>query len=771
MTSYLNWGRPIEAVPADLATPQLLELLAACDAHPHFDIVELRLLDDGGPYVGIVVDVGDGTVAGKNSAGIWPRERLCLSFRPGRPTPAEVRALRMGFPDALHLNGVPEGQPASLCLYESWSFTERQWTAQFHLRQILSWLERTAEGTLHAHDQALEQLFYGNGAQLVLPADFETILKSGSGPFYLKPVGKDEKAPVLIASQTKPNEHFLPYQALIVQLPGVENRPIQRPPSTLGGLSDQLVKLGSSLQPQLAQAVSEHVRAQGDRASDAKERLLLLTCVPRLRDGEEERLDIRGFLVVANDQELGTKLGVLAQARPGEKAFPFVSLALPADSDGADNSWRGIELLPVDVLFLPSRGQARQLSGIDPDSAEFRGVLAGVGSLGSLLADTWEREAWGRWDYLDPDTIAPHNVVRHEARIGQVGWAKVDFSRVNARLTFGIPDEQGQAIQAKANDFDNANVDAVLTGADLLVDASTTLEVPRDWSERELPRSSSVFFTPSGMGSVLLLEDQARSIRLSSLEAQYYRAVLNEEWGAGHLQTGLGIRVGGGCRDHSAVLSNELVRLHASQLARRLRKAVASEAAVISVWSLDDDTGALEAHHISVLPSKSCQCGPWSVRWDEGLEVKLRAIRQVHLPAETGGVLVGVIDQKLQTITLVDACPPPGDSQSDETSFTRGKTGVLDELKRCEELTRGMVRYVGDWHSHPAGYPATPSGLDIVLLATLADRLAEDGVPAVMVIISDEEIGISLGEARLASGQCANGSNQNNTEGKCGQAN
>lgn len=748
MTSYLNWGRAIEAVPTDLATPQLVELLAACDAHPHFDIVELRLLEDGGPYVGIVVDVGDGTVAGKNSAGIWPRERLCLSYRPGRPTPAEVRALRTDFPDALHLNGVPEGEPASLCLYESWSFTERQWTAQFHLRQILSWLERTAEGTLHAHDQALEQLFYGNGAQLVLPADFEAILKAGSGPFYLKPAGKDEKAPVLIATQTKPNENFLPYRALIVQLPGVENRPIQRPPSTLGGLNDQLVKLGSSLQPQLAEAVSEHVRAQGDRASDAKERLLLLTCVPRLRDGEEERLDVRGFLVVADDQELGTKLGVLAQARPGEKAYPFVSLACPGNLDNAENSWRGIELLPVDVLFLPSRDRARQLSGIDPETAEFRGVLAGMGSLGGLLADIWEREAWGRWDYLDPDTIAPHNVVRHEARIGHVGWAKVDFARANARQTFGISDEQGKAIYAKANDFGNADVHASLTRAELLVDASTTLEVPRDWSERELPRSASVFFTPSGMGAVLLLEDQARAMRLSSLETQYYRAILNEEWGAGHLQTATGIRVGGGCRDHSTVLSNELTRLHGSQLARRLRKAVANQAAEISIWALDDDSGAISAHTVAVRPSRSRQCGQWSVRWDDGLEDKIRVVREAHLPHETGGVLVGVIDQKLRTITLVDACRPPSDSEADATSFTRGKSGVLEELARCGELTRGVVHYVGDWHSHPAGYSASPSGTDVVLLATLADRLAEDGVPAVMLIASENEISISLGEVK-----------------------
>lgn len=748
MTSYLNWGRPIEAVPADLATPQLLELLAACDAHPHFDIVELRLLEGGGPYVGIVVDVGDGTVAGQNSAGIWPRERLCLSFRPGQPTPAEVRALRPDFPDVLHLNGVVEGEPASLCLYENWGFTERQWTAQFHLRQILSWLGRTAEGTLHAHDQALEQLFYGTGLRLILPADFESYLENPEKPFYLRSAGRRGGAAHLIASLVKPTDQALPYEPISLLLPAVENRPIQSPPSTLGGLEDRLQTLGTTLQPQLKEAVSNYARQIGERTLNGQEEVLLLTCIPRMRNKKVERLDIRGFVLATGLEELGISIDVLARGRPGERAYPVVSLAEGGTFAGESASWRDIKVTPVDVIFMPDRDNAQRLSGVDPDTAEFRGVLAGVGSLGSLLADTWVREAWGHWDYIDPDTVAPHNVIRHEARVGQVGWTKVDYARASAHLTFDIEDKEGQVIFAKANDFDNPSVLGCLTGADLLVDASTTIEVPRDWSERELPRSASVFFTPSGMSAVLLLEDQARSMRLSSIEAQYYRGILNEKWGQGHLQTSPGVRVGGGCRDHSVILSNELTRLHGSNLARRLRKAVAGPDAAISVWTLDDGTGAVEAHTVAVRPYRSCQCGPWSVRWDEGLEDQIRTIRQTHLPAETGGVLVGVTDHKLRTITLVDACRPPSDSQSDETSFTRGKSGVLDELNRCEELTRGMVRYVGDWHSHPEGYPATPSGLDVVLLATLADRLAEDGVPAVMLIVAEDEISISLGEAR-----------------------
>jgi len=67
----------------------------------------------------------------------------------------------------------------------------------------------------------------------------------------------------------------------------------------------------------------------------------------------------------------------------------------------------------------------------------------------------------------------------------------------------------------------------LLTDKDLIIDAPTTLEVPRNLSVMDRPaRVATVFMTPSGMASVLLLEDQAGAIRSLSLEAQYYRAIL-----------------------------------------------------------------------------------------------------------------------------------------------------------------------------------------------------------------------------------------------------
>lgn len=744
MIDFIQWGERIESIPDELANPQLLGLLRACHDHRDFQIVELRRISGAHPHAAIVVEAGDGTVAPRNEAGILPRERLCLTFLPGQMTPAEVRALRADFPDVVHLNGVHHGEPASLCLYEDWEFEERRWTPQRHLSRVLWWLRCTADGTLHAQDQALEQLFYSTGHTVVLPAEFEERTADELGAIYFQAVQRSDGRLYLVATSTKPNRQAASIQPLVVDLSAVANIPIQRAPRTLGELDDHLARMGVEFQTSFEAAFKRQFRLSS-QGQGVDGQMLLIVRIPRTRDGKVERLDCRGFLVGEKFEDVGIKLGTLCRPVPGAAASVADDLAIGGMALAPETAWRSISVGLVDLRHMPSREFARVLSGLPNDGADFAGVLAGVGSLGSALADIWAREGWGRWTFIDPDEVAPHNLVRHAAMSGAIGFPKVEWARAHVAHALGHDRDTSTAIAASANDLERSDVASAIGNAQLLIDASTTITVPRDWSENELPRSASVFFTYSGMSAVLLLEDQARDVRLSSLEAQYYRAILTEPWGVDHLQRPGKLRVGAGCRDHSLVLPYELVKLHAAHLARRLRKAVGFEQGSIQVWVLDDDTGSMSAMSIDVQPVMSISRGGWQVRWDAGIETKLHRMREACLPSETGGVLLGTIDQKLRTITIVDASDAPPDSSADATSFVRGEGGQ-DIVSRCEELTGGMVSYIGEWHSHPEGHSSEPSATDVVLLATLASRLAADGIPALMAIVSERGVGVSLGE-------------------------
>jgi proteasome lid subunit RPN8/RPN11 len=82
----------------------------------------------------------------------------------------------------------------------------------------------------------------------------------------------------------------------------------------------------------------------------------------------------------------------------------------------------------------------------------------------------------------------------------------------------------------------------------------------------------------------------------------------------------------------------------------------------------------------------------------------------------------------------------PSDSKGDPTGFERGITGLRSSIARTTEASAGQLVYVGEWHSHPAGYPATPSAKDLLQLAELAQLLDMNGVPALMAIVNDDGV-------------------------------
>ena len=158
------------------------------------------------------------------------------------------------------------------------------------------------------------------------------------------------------------------------------------------------------------------------------------------------------------------------------------------------------------------------------------------------------------------------------------------------------------------------NVKKILELNELIVDATTTLEFPRDLAiNSEVKRAASIFLTPSGNDSVVLMEDSKRSIRLDALEAQYYRAILLNDWGQHHLANNYGhLVVGGGCRDISVILPIELINLHAAIIARQIRLRSEYADAFINVWHSNTETGAVVADSIIPAPLLTIKLPPWN---------------------------------------------------------------------------------------------------------------------------------------------------------------
>lgn len=761
--AYIAFGKPLPGLePENLQHEAARRLLEASRRHSAFDVVELRRVDfPAVSAVGdvIVVDCGDGTVPSRNPVGIHNRERLALLYYPAAAMPHEARALRLGFPATLHQNHVNGGEPAALCLYfEPWSAVERDWTPQRHLERILWWLRETALGTLHRGDQPLEQLYFAPPYEIVLPPDFDQKSADPAQVLCFYPVPYPGKEPRAIRAVFRPQavakQHGMPFSDWLVVSPQPLNHgPVERRPWTLGHLHDQFAARGSGVLAEIQAAVKNAVPQAGiPKQAGAFTLLLVKALVCRTPNGTPERPDSQIFCIHADLATLGIASGALIDGLDGKVYVNRTadSPALAGIGTAESSSWRELTIEPIGLGMAVTPAWARRASGISTETAQFRGVLAGVGALGSLLADLWAREGWGQWTYVDDDYIRPHNVIRHVARDEQIGRSKAEVVKDLTNEIFFPGQLTNAAIHAKVTDGSNKNLIEAIADAALVVDATTTLEVPRDLSARDSgPRAASLFLTPSGSGSVLLLEDRMRSIRLHALEAQYYRAILNNSWGAEHLKGHQGgLWVGAGCRDISAVISEELIQLHGATLARQLRVLATDSLAQMRIWQLDDASGAVTAFDLPVSRPLGVSCGEWRVVWDEAIQEKLSSMRARALPNETGGILLGYFDQKLRMLHLVDALSAPVDSDAAPDGFTRGKQGLKEARDELLRRTANIVDYVGDWHSHPRGAAARPSTMDLGLIAQLASTMAQDGLPVLMVIVGEKEIGMTLGELR-----------------------
>ncbi len=566
---FISFGEPYSnpnLCPDNLKQDAARKTLELCEKNKDFKVIELRHLtkNDGKVSDLIIVECINDQVPSRNLQGIKTRERLALVFIPDRLP--EVRALRKDFPRALlHLYDVPLGEPVSLCLYfEPWSAVEITWTAHKHLRRILWWLSETAKGKLHRDDQPVERVYFDSPYEIVLPPDFEERIKDHSQSLIFKFVEQSTGDCKVIRGIFSPKEkaevNKTPQlEILMLELPAVVQRRTESYNKTLGQIHDQLEKRGAPFLDQLNEKIKEKIPVGGLIKNESNRCLLIFSLpVKRTQDSVPEFSELHALLLLTDLVGLGSKIGILQEL---DKKYYKISL-LGHDALEKFAAWREIEFIPIEIKPGITKKFARIASGVLDSSSDFKGVLAGVGALGSAMAELWAKESWGEWTFIDIDYVKPHNIVRHVAKDFHIGKFKTDVVKEMVEINYYPDYYSANTVNDTITNFANPKVMASITEATLLVDATTTLYSPRKLSQEDkAPRSVSVFLTPSGRSSVLLLEAADRSVRLDALEAQYYNSIINSDWGANHLDGHHGtLWVGAGCRDVSSIVSKSAVQ-------------------------------------------------------------------------------------------------------------------------------------------------------------------------------------------------------------------
>jgi integrative and conjugative element protein (TIGR02256 family) len=724
--------------------PRAIRLAAAVARQRDFTLVQLLKLGDTAapPIEIIVVEVESDRVPPNNLDGILYRERLALLVPFDANEMVEVLALRKDFPVMIHQNHGFVGAPASLCLYfEPTVDVLRTWTPQKFLRRIQWWLEMSARGELHPSDQPVEHLFFSSMYELVLPWNFGSLKQGPTSKFVFTrtPARADGGLTLSINEQTT-NHLAVNVACFEFTLTPLVHGFIERDPTNLGSLMDFLSDRDANLRTPLEAELKARVETNGvDPAQDETFTVVLLH-LPIIRAVGEpvERINHRAFMMKIGAFGLGEQLGVLF--RHEGRLYDASGVMGAPESTG----WRTQEVLPMEVLHRNSVEAARAQSGIALPGPS--GVVVGAGTLGSALLNLWGRGGWGQWTVVDKDHIKPHNLSRHAANADSVGKPKaIVVSELHDQVMAGASKVVG--IEADACKFSNEVVAQSITVAQLVVDASASLQYPRFASTVDgIGRHISVYLTPSGNSSVLLAEDSNRDIRLRTLEAQYYRALIESDWGESHLDREPGnFRSGASCRDISVVMPYPRVMAHASTLAEQVQLAHVRANAAIHIWQRDPVTGIVNRYDVPVHQERKLTFDNLDLYFDAGLEAKLIARRNAALPNETGGVLLGYFDLPLKSICIVDCMGAPPDSKASAVAFERGTAGLSNAVEVATRRTTGVVGYIGEWHSHPKGYSAAPSQDDLIQLAQLAVGMEDDGLPAVQLIVGEGDIQVLQG--------------------------
>lgn len=665
-------------------------------------------------------------------------EPLGISFRLDMDCAPLVLSLRADFPDTPHQNWTFEGFPFSLCIDDRpWVEARITFTDSELVQRILNWFQGNARGTLHGETQPLDPTFIGGSISLILPDGlFESAIQDK--PLRATARGSDREGKFLILDFATPQEGeqktaeflFVPIEVAPEQMAR-----LRQAPTNLLSLARELAVRGCDVISILKSEILNNWKTH----AQSKIGIVLKMPICHPGTGEVRGTSFISFLLGKPIGELGVVLGVLDPC-PGLKiGYGPILGQNPIDEKLLEEI--KLAVCPVYQSFSPQF--AAKLAGRDEDQV-LSAVLIGAGAVGSLVTESLVREARLSLSIVDSDVLLPHNLARHS--LG--GWA-LGHSKATA-LAFHFEKIMPSLKATGASDNILNGIDPALqdafSSAEVILDASASVPVGRFLSDMKISaRRVCFFYNAAGTMAALLVEDSERSVDLRCLEASMYAAVLD---GTGPFDfwrvPAEMMTYSGNCSALTTRIAASQVQTLAGLIARGIGQALASPDPQISFWSLDRE-GNVKATKLEPRPALSNALAEWKIRILPQIKQQIMEYRQAHLPNETGGALLGVVDIPSKQIEVVALLPAPEDSVGTPDGFTRGVKGLYEQVMDAIGQCNNQIRYVGEWHSHPAHTSTAQSGTDVRQLAVLTESLSWDGCPGVQLIGGDLGIETYLG--------------------------
>lgn len=417
---------------------------------------------------------------------------------------------------------------------------------------------------------------------------------------------------------------------------------------------------------------------------------------------------------------------------------------------------------PEKVGVLPHRDPltptfARHLSGLS-SSAPSRALLLGCGALGSKIGLHLGREGLTELTPVDGDSLSPHNLVRNALLDSSRGLNKAYALETVIREIYRESHQPINitSIKGSAFDFLYDRDAAVFKSHKLVIDATASISVFAGLVGNESPHIPQVVrceMADGGRLGIMLVEGRGRSPKLDDLRASLYDLAIEdahvERWLRGYqnhdddeLGAGLeDITIGLGCSSPTMRVSDDLISFHA----------VAQAVAIRNLMMGANPVGGIQLSAIgsAVFPQASVyfrpidkfrtllphRVGGWRIRIRQSVYELLVQRTVEATPNETGGILIGLVARNQKTIFITRQLDAPNDSEGYPYAFKMGVNDIPDQIRMIMDKTGNLIRYVGEWHSHPKGSSAL-SAKDRETAQQLRRNLNKIRMPTLIMIVA-----------------------------------
>jgi len=371
--------------------------------------------------------------------------------------------------------------------------------------------------------------------------------------------------------------------------------------------------------------------------------------------------------------------------------------------------------------------RAREISSqpIDQDFGHL--LFLGCGAVGSKLSLHLARGGQANMTLVDYDSLSPHNLVRHALLHESLGRNKAEAIKDAIEgMFYADKAVKVDVIKNSALDIFLGEQKDILAKHSWLIDATASSMMLNILSQADLPNTLSCCrceIADQGRLGFLSVEGANRNPRLDDLQVLVFDMAIENPALSRWLQSNreqrdqeVGsvleeINVGISCTSETMRLSDEVVSLHAGSFATGLRRcakerdlSIAGRIQVSQYSEQGNVTTVVQQFDVSPMVIITARNDPsWLVRLKYGLDRNLKHLLQEASPNETGGLLIGLVNFKRRIIYVTRILPAPPDSISSPYAFVRGIRDVPFQVFSIQNVTGGLLGYVGEWHTHPSG--------------------------------------------------------------------